>query len=492
MSAYPLQMAISALFFFFAIAFSVFSILLHLFRLRPWCSCETCRTYLSAGWRGKFDNLGDWYAHLLRESPTGTIHVHILGNTITANPDNVEHMLRSRFDVYPKGKPFSDLLGDLLGKGIFNVDGGHWRFQRKMASLELGSVTVRSYAFAIVSSEIQSRLLPFLSSAAAGAGGTIDLQDVFRRFSFDGICRISFGFDPGCLDLSRPMSEIAKAFDFATQLSARRAAMASPVAWKVKRFLNLGSEKQLKEAISIVNKLAEEVIRHRRNSPGHDLLSLFMVSVDDDKYLRDIVVSFMLAGRDTVASGLTSLFWVLGQHPKVEAAIRDEVKKVVEVSSTEVSPSLQQLREMHYLHAVIHEVLRLYPPVQFDSRFPTEDDVMADGTFVRKGSRVTYHAYAMGRMESIWGADCMEFRPERWMRGGKFSPASPFKFPAFHAGLRMCLGKEMAIMEMKSVAAAVVPRFSFRAVAPERALVFVGGLTASLVGGLPVSVHGIS
>jgi cytochrome P450 len=56
----------------------------------------------------------------------------VLGNIITANPENVKHLLKTRFDNYPKGKPFSLILVDLLGRGIFNVDGNSWRFQRKI------------------------------------------------------------------------------------------------------------------------------------------------------------------------------------------------------------------------------------------------------------------------------------------------------------------------------------------------------------------------
>ncbi|KAA8516699.1 hypothetical protein F0562_016795 [Nyssa sinensis] len=187
----------------------------------------------------EFDNLCDWYTHLLQKSPTQTIHVHVLGNTITANPENVEYMLKTRFDNYPKGKPFSTILGDLLGRGIFNVDGDLWRFQRKMASLELGRISIKSHAFEVVSCEIENRLLPLLSSVAGKENCVLDLQDVFRRFSFDSMCRFSFGLDPKCLELSLPMSEFAVSFDLASKLSAERAMTASPLVWKMKRSLIL-------------------------------------------------------------------------------------------------------------------------------------------------------------------------------------------------------------------------------------------------------------
>lgn len=144
---------------------------------------------------------------------------------------------------------------------------------------------------------------------------------------------------------------------------------------------------------------------------------------------------------------------------------------------------------MHYLQAAINESMRLYPPVQFDSKFCQEDDTLPDGTFVKKGTRVTYHPYAMGRMERIWGPDFLEFKPERWLENAVFRPVSPFKYPVFQAGVRVCLGKELALVEMKSVALSLIRRFDIGAAKPSQTPQFVPGLTATVKGGLPVIIQ---
>ena len=78
------------------------------------------------------------------------------------------------------------------------------------------------------------------------------------------------------------------------------------------------------------------------------------------------------------------------------------------------------------------------------------DDTLPHGHRVYKGWRVTYVAYAMGRMVKIWGEDAAEFRPERFLGpDGSFRPESPFKYPAFNAGPRLCLGKEMAYVQVQ-------------------------------------------
>ncbi|KAJ8563476.1 hypothetical protein K7X08_031928 [Anisodus acutangulus] len=400
-------------------------------------------------------------------------------------------MLKTKFENFPKGKQFSTILGDLLGRGIFAVDGELWNMQRKMASLELGSVSIRSYAFEIVGDEIRNRLIPLLESNQNGS--VLDLQDVLRRFSFDSICKFSFGTDPGCLKLSLPVSDLQVAFDLASKLSAERAMTVSPLVWKIKRALNIGSEKKLKEAIKMVDILAEEVIMHKRKNDftsQNDLLSWFMRNIDDDKLLRDIVVSFLLAGRDTVASALTTFFWLLSKHPQVIDEIRAESSRVIGKKTKKATLAIfEEIRKMHYLTAALHESMRLFPPVQFDSKFCQYNDTLPDGTFVAKGTRVTYHPYAMGRMESIWGQDCLEFKPERWLQDGVFKPQCPFKYPVFQGGVRVCLGKDLAIVEMKSIALALIRQFDFQVVAKGDTPKFMPGLTATVRGGLPVMVQ---
>uniref|UniRef100_A0ACD5T9B9 Uncharacterized protein n=1 Tax=Avena sativa TaxID=4498 RepID=A0ACD5T9B9_AVESA len=501
-----LQPQVAAVFFASAACTLVLAVLLGSMRLRPpwWCACAVCEAYLTASWTGEFDNLCDWFAHLLRREPGRTVHVHVLGNVLTANPATVEHMLRGRFDNYPKGAPFSAILADFLGRGIFNVDGDAWLFQRKLAAAELASPAIRAFAASVVSSELRCRLIPLLRSASAGGQQSgeklLDLQDVFRRFAFDCICRISFGLDPGCLELSLPMSSFADAFDTASMLSARRAAAPMHVFWKLKRLLNIGDERELRDAIGLVDDLAAEVIRQRRKvgsaaTSGDDLLSRFMGSINDDKYLRDIVVSFMLAGRDTVASALTAFFLLLSDHPHVADAIRDEVSRVApgERDDHHQQPTIatpDTLKDMHYVHAALYECMRLFPPVQFDSKFAAGEDTLPDGTPVAKGTRVTYHAYAMGRMESVWGPDCAEFRPERWLRGGRFVPGSPYRYPVFQGGVRVCIGKELAIMEMKAAIVAVVQGFDVETVGrSSQRPKFAPGLTATFAGGVPVRVR---
>ncbi|KAL2907273.1 Alkane hydroxylase MAH1 [Bienertia sinuspersici] len=71
----------------------------------------------------------------------------------------------------------------------------------------------------------------------------------------------------------------------------------------------------------------------------------------------------------------------------------------------------------------------------------------------------------MARMKSIWGDDCNEFKPERWItESGKIKHEPSYKFLAFNAGPRTCLGKDMAFTQMKAVAATIIKNYKFQAV----------------------------
>lgn len=244
-----------------------------------------------------------------------------------------------------------------------------------------------------------------------------------------------------------------------------------------------------------MHEYADEIIRSRREQKTEkeeDLLSRFMANEENSpEYLRDIVISFILAGRDTTSSALSWFFWLLSSKPDVEKNILKELENIRTHKRKNISDpfTFDEIREMHYLHAAITEALRLYPPVPVDSKACVKDDIMPDGTFVEKGWFVTYHTYAMGRMENIWGKNCREFLPERWMENGVCRQESPFRFPVFHAGPRICLGKDMAYIQMKSIAASVIERFEIDVVDKEKGPEHLLSLTLRIKGGLPVMVR---
>uniref|UniRef100_A0A0D9YG95 Cytochrome P450 n=1 Tax=Oryza glumipatula TaxID=40148 RepID=A0A0D9YG95_9ORYZ len=444
-----------------------------------------------------------WSTEIMKRSPTNTMSYKALGLTggvITANPANVEHILKTNFDNYPKGKLTVSILEDFLGHGIFNSDGEQWLWQRKAASYEFNKRSLRNFVVDTVRFEIVKRLLPLLEKAGLD-GRTLDLQDVLERFAFDNICRVAFGEDPACLTKERmaaPQSaEFMRAFNDAQNAILARFNSPAKSLWRVKKLFNMEPERRMREALATIHGFAELIVRERRErgeaglARGDDFLSRFAASGEhSDESLRDVATNFVLAGRDTTSSALTWFFWIVSGRPDVEDRVVREIRAVRASSgSTDATFSFDELREMHYLHAAITESMRLYPPVAIDTHSCKEDDFLPDGTFVGKGWLVTYCAYAMARVEDIWGTDCEEFRPERWLdEAGVFRPESSFKYPVFHGGPRMCLGKEIAYIQMKSIVSCVFDRFTLRYTGGEGHPGLVTSLALRMEGGLPMQV----
>lgn len=224
-----------------------------------------------------------------------------------------------------------------------------------------------------------------------------------------------------------------------------------------------------------------------------DILSRFLLSGhSDEDFVIDIVISFIHAGRDTTSAALTWFFWLVSQNPRVEREILDEIAE----KTGALLAVYEETKDMVYTHASLCESMRLYPPVPVDTKEATVDDILPDGTRVRKGTRVVYHPYAMGRLPELWGSDWPEFRPERWLAegngGGKwgFVGRDPYEYPVFQAGPRICLGKEMAFLQMKRVAAAVLGRFRVVPAMEKGAKpAYSADLTSKMKDGFPVRIQ---
>lgn len=426
--------------------------------------------------------------------------------TVTCDPRNLEHILKVRFDNYPKGPTWQAVFHDLLGEGIFNSDGDTWLFQRKTAALEFTTRTLRQAMARWVSRAIKLRFCPILKAAQVECK-PVDLQDLLLRLTFDNICGLAFGKDPHTLSPGLPENSFAAAFDRATEASLQRFILPEFI-WKLKRWLRLGMEVSLSQSLkhvddymtNVINTRKLELLSQQKGGPLHDdLLSRFMKKKESytDEFLQHVALNFILAGRDTSSVALSWFFWLVGQSPRVEEKILVELCSVLmETRGNDTSKWLEEplvfeeVDRLIYLKAALSETLRLYPSVPQDSKHVISDDLLPDGTFVPAGSSITYSIYSAGRMKYIWGEDSLEFRPERWISqdGQKFEPHDQFKFVAFNAGPRICLGKDLAYLQMKSIAAAVLLRHRLT-VAPGHKVEQKMSLTLFMKYGLKVNVH---
>jgi fatty acid omega-hydroxylase len=185
-----------------------------------------------------------------------------------------------------------------------------------------------------------------------------------------------------------------------------------------------------------MNKYAYEVVRRRRQDAEvegkGDILSLFLSRAETvakdvdltDEYLRDVVINFIIAGRDTTAQALSWSFYVMSTMPDIQQAVREEVLRVTDPLPEHEKFSYESIQQMRYTDAFLHEVLRLYPSVPKELKYAFEDSTLPDGTHIPKGGCVAFLPYVMGRHPALW-EDPERFDPMRFYDKPK---PSPFQF----------------------------------------------------------------
>ncbi|XP_026434262.1 cytochrome P450 704C1-like [Papaver somniferum] len=424
-----------------------------------------------------FKRLHQYMTDLARKHKTYRLLSPFRSEVYTSDPANVEYILKTNFQNFGKGYHNYHILSDLLGDGIFAVDGEKWRHQRKVSSYEFSTKVLRDFSSAVFRKNA-AKLARIISEDYAKSDRTIDAQDLLMKSTLDSIFKVGFGVELNSIAGSSEGTQFANAFNDSSAMTLWRYV---DILWEIKRFLNVGFEAKLKKNIKIVDDFINKIISSKieqgfKSADGslsnkkEDILSRFLeLNETDPRYLRDITLNFLVAGRDTTATTLSWFLYMLCKNPHVQDKAAKEVRKATDAKDNTPfdqyveSVTDDALDKMHYLHAALAETLRLYPAVPVDAKICFSDDTLPDGYSVRKGDMVAYQPYAMGRMKYIWGEDAEEFRPERWLdQDGYFRGESSFKFTAFQAGPRICLGKEFAYRQMKIFAAILLGCFVFK------------------------------
>lgn len=137
----------------------------------------------------------------------------------------------------------------------------------------------------------------------------------------------------------------------------------------------------------------------------------------------------------------------------------------------------------------MYEVLRLYPSVPSNRRQALEDDVLPDGTHVKKGDEVIFQPFCQGRHEKVWGPDAKQFKPERWLTDeGNLIRAESGKYVVFHMGPRICLGQNMATLEVLLAMSMLLKNYKFTRLQGHR-VEFLNQVTLSMKDGFKVHVE---
>ena len=447
------------------------------------------------------------------------------GVIIISSPENVKYVMKDAFDNFEKGPLFKAPLHDFLGNGIFTSDGAQWRTHRKVAAamftrnlLQLGTTVALAQA-----EKLRSKIEEHVAS-----GAEFNLQACYFNFTLDVFASIAFGVE---LDSQNHAHAFGTAFDYVQRVSNDR--FGNPL-WEAKRALGLGNERECARQIKVMKAFGRRIIKSKRreatsddgaapgDNMGPDLISRFLAAArrngdapPSDEELLDVVLNFMIAGRDTTAAALSWTTVELLRAPRVLEAVHAELASVLpqpppppppppqgqasgggvggEPTATDSESMFSAVyNRLPYLKAVCSEALRLHPSVMKEAKFAVKADTLPDGTRVRAGQGVFFSPWVMGRLPNLFESP-NEFKPERFtpkkqqQQGGGgagdgdgggdggdgkrgtslyASVVSDYTQPVFNAGPRVCLGRPLAYLEIQLLLAFLLQRFDFKLARP--------------------------
>lgn len=205
----------------------------------------------------------------------------------------------------------------------------------------------------------------------------------------------------------------------------------------------------------------EQRIRAREAVPETawpaDILTLLLRASDPESgaklgrdALRDELKTLFVAGFETTASALTWCLYLLARHPQVAARWRAEVDSVLAGNA----PDSDAIARLPFCAAIVHEAMRLYPPVYNMGRVALADDEI-DGRAVRRGDILLLSIFGVHRNPAEWEAPD-EFRPDRFLPGASWNKLA---FMPFAVGKHQCIGNTFALIELMVALAMIAQRF---------------------------------
>ncbi|THC87040.1 hypothetical protein EYZ11_013514 [Aspergillus tanneri] len=365
---------------------------------------------------------------------------------LTIEPENIKTILSLKFKDYGishRLKPFKPLLGE----GIFDTDGDHWASSRALIRPSF----TRDQVADLTSFE---NLIQDLFSLLPRDGKTVvDLQDLFFRYTIDSATEFLFGQSISTLKKTQSELGFAQAFHYAQKAIITRDTLGplnmfyyNQKADECNRICREFVHRFVEEAFHAVEiKEKDKEEQETRTKRQKHIFSHELASRTSDKHrVLDELINILLAGRDTTASLLSNLFFVLAKNPAIWDKLRREV-----ASLQGRAPTYEELRNLRYVQCCINESLRLHPVVPRNEREAVRDTILPLG-----GGKDGLSPVFVPK--DFYGLDAEEFRPERW-EDGKLRPR--WGYLPFNGGPRICIGQRYALTEVSYVIVRMAQEF---------------------------------
>lgn len=347
--------------------------------------------------------------------------------------DLAEELLVSKHKHYHKDPGYATLRR-MMGNGLITSEGAFHLRQRRMMQPAFHKKRIAEYAACMVHHARQR-------GARWEANVPLDLNAEMMGVTLDIIAKTMFDAD---------VSDEAQAvYEALTTLINYSEIYFSPLLGKIFDALPLPASRRARDAQALLDRIIYRFIAEHRASGGDrgDLLSmLLMAQAEDgsgamtDQQIRDECITLFLAGHETTSIGLSWTWYVLSQHPEIEAALHEEVDAVL----GDRPATAEDVPKLDYTRRVFTESMRVFPPVPGFGRQAIQDNTIGPYA-IRKGDIVVLAPMAMHR-KARWFPDPDRLDPDRWLPE-RMEGLHKFAYFPFGGGLRKCIGEPFAWME---------------------------------------------
>lgn len=388
------------------------------------------------------------------------------------HPNAVRHVLQENNRHYTKDTLQYRTLALVTGQGLLTADGDMWLAHRRL----LQPAFARPHLMALdeVVLPVVDRMLQRWEHLAIQQE-IVDVDHEMLEAALEVVGLALFG-----LDLSREAPQLVGAVLTALDYVIYRAQnlVVPPLNWPTPR------NRAFKRALAELERAVDAILDRRRDgkAQGGTLLSLLVQAEQAGQMtrqqVRDELVTMIVAGHETVATALTWTWYLLAQHPEVEATLLAEIDTVLDGRP----PTREDLPKLTYSAQVFAEALRLYPPAWLITRRAIAEDGWM-GYSIPQGALIIISPYVLHRHPEFWD-DPESFRPERFAED-KTRAYPRFAYIPFGGGPRLCIGNQFALVEAQLILSRVLQRFrlSFAGAGPVRAEPLV---TLRPKGGMPM------
>jgi cytochrome P450 len=386
------------------------------------------------------------------------VRLQLPGRTFLLNhPKHVKHVLQDNHTNYVKGWVF-DRIKPYWGESLLTAEGDTWRKQR--LRVQPSFKREHTTGFAPIITRRTTDLLDRWERAVDSRGEVV-LYDEMTQLALVIITDVLFG-----VELWSDVSKMTSAVQTALRVLKTRVAALAPLPLWVPTPDNLRFNQAMRTLNQGVDAIVEQTRRDAKAS--RSFVATLMEARDSesgermtDEQLHYEVIGMLQQGHDTIGETLAWTFYLLSLHPEIERKLHAEVTRVLGGRV----PVVADLEQLKYATMVVHESLRIIPPVWIIPRDALKDDEIG-GFKIPAKSTVLLSPYLTHRHPEFW-ENPEAFDPERFLpERAKGRPRHAY-FP-FGGGPRLCMGLDMAIMETLLILAMVVQRFQVHLVPGHR------------------------